>query len=232
MKKHLIATLIGATVALSSPVASAASPEFPHLETVGIGEVVVTPDTANIQVAVTLTRTSAKAAKKASDDAITALLNRLDKMGVDKKDVESANLSLQPQYSYPKNAEPKLTGYRASRNVSITISELTTLNSILDGALSDGVNRVNGISFSSSKEAELKEKARMAAIQDAKAKAESLASGFGETLNGVWEIRYMDQSPTRPVAMRMAQAKNDNASYMDAEITVRDRVEVVFALGK
>ncbi|PKF51673.1 oxidative stress defense protein [Enterovibrio nigricans] len=232
MKKHLIATLFSATLALS-PLASAATPDFPHLETVGVGEVVATPDTATINIAVSLKRTSSKAAKQASDDAIVALLTRLEHMGLSKKDVESANLSLQPQYSYPKNGEPKLTGYQANRNVSVTVRDLTHLNTILDGALSDGINRVNNISFSSSKEKALKEQARMAAIADAKEKASSLAKGFGEELAGVWEIRYMADTPSRPVMLRMAaEARNVDASYMDAEITIRDRVEVVFELSE
>ncbi|WP_028022950.1 oxidative stress defense protein [Enterovibrio calviensis] len=232
MKKHLIATLLGAAVTLS-PFAAIASPDFPHLQTVGVGEVIATPDMANIDVAVSLNRTSAQAAKKASDNAIAALVERLQKMGIADKDIDSANLSLQPQYSYPKNSEPKLTGYRATRTVTVTVNDLDNLNRVLDGALADGINRVNGIAFSSSKEAELKEKARMAAIADAQAKAKSLAKGFGETLAGVWEIRYVDQSPIRPVMMRMAEAAADvSATYKDAEITIRDRVDVVYALGE
>ncbi|CZF83772.1 26 kDa periplasmic immunogenic protein precursor [Grimontia celer] len=232
MKKHLIASLVGAAIALSSPFVSAATPDFPHLETIGVGEVVDQPDTATVDVAVSLTRTSAQAAKKASDDAVATLLERLEKMGIARKDIESANLNLQPQYSYPKNSEPKLNGYRATRNVTVTVSDLSRLNRVLDGALADGLNRVNGISFSSSKEAELKEQARMAAIADAKAKAESLAKGFGESLAGVWEIRYMTSTPVRPTMMRMAEASNVAASYNDAEITIRDQVEVVYALGE
>lgn len=234
MKKHLIASLVGATLALTSPILMAATPDFPHLETVGVGEVVAQPDTAMVDVAVSLTRTTAQAAKQASDDAVAALLARLEKMGVARNDIDSANLDLQPQYSYPKNSEPKLTGYRANRTVTITVNALPTLNKILDGALADGLNRVNNIRFTSSKEAELKEQARMAAIADAKAKAESLAKGFGESLAGIWEIRYVSTAPVRPVMLRMAaEAVSDvGASYENAEITIRDQVEVVYALGE
>lgn len=233
MKKHLIASLVGAALAFTAPFASASAPEFPHLETTGVGEVVAQPDTATINVAVSLTRDTAQAAKKASDDAVIALLGRLEKMGVAQKDIESANLNIQPQYTYPKNGEPKLDGYRASRNVTVTLTDLAMLNNVLDGALADGLNRVNGIQFSSSKEAELKEQARIAAIRDAQAKAASLAKGFDLDLGGVWEIRYMDASPNRPVVMRMAESSaNVGASYQDAEITVRDQVEVVYKLGR
>lgn len=233
MRKLLLASIVSAMAALS-PFALADTPSFPHLETVGVGEVTVQPDMATINVAVSLDRTTAQAAKKASDDAIAALLGRLEGMGIARKDIESANLSLQPQYSYPKNGEPKLTGYRATRNVSVTVRELASLNDILDGALADGLNRVNTISFSSSKEDEYKEQARMAAIADAKAKAASLAKGFGEPLGGVWQISYMTESPVRPIMMRMAAeaVSNTNASYQDAEITIRDQVEVIYALGE
>lgn len=230
MKKYLIATLMTAT-SLISPASLASAPNFPHLETVGSAEIVTTPDMAKISLSVAFNRSTPKEAKNDSDKAIRTLLLRLDKMGIEKKDIESANLSVQPQYSYPKDSAQILTGYRATRDITITIRALYNLNSVLNGALSDGFNQVNNISFSSSNEAELKIEARMAAIKDAKAKAMSLAQGFDQEISGVWEIRYMDQSPVRPLMMRMSAETNKiNANYADAQITIYDQVEVIFAL--
>lgn len=232
MKKHILTLLIGAIITIPT-ITQATTPQFAHLETVGIGEVTTKPDIADIDVSVSINRKNAQDAKKATDEAIVNLLVRLEKMGIAKSDIDSANLSLRPQYSYPKDQEPKLTGYMATRNIKITVRNLNSLNNILDGALSDGLNQVNNISFSSSNEEQLKEQARMASIEDAKAKAASLAKGFGVTISGVWQISYKDNSLNRPMLRQFsAQVNNVNASYDDAQITIRDSVGVIFSLAK
>lgn len=232
MKKRFIATVIFAACTLS-PAAWSNTPQFPHLITIGTGEITATPDMARIDLAVNLTRSTAQEAKNTSDEAIVALLSRLEKMGIERKDVKSADLNLQPQYSYKQNSPPKLTGYRANRNVIITIKEIKKLNAVLDGAMDAGLNQVNSISFSSSKEREYKEEARMAAIGNARSKAASLAKGFDVRVAGVWQISYTEQKPIRPLLMQMAARSNNvDTTYLENEIIFTDQVEVIFALGK
>lgn len=230
MRKTLIAALLSTGLAMS-PMAVSASPEFGHIETVGVGEVAVVPDMAVINVEVVLTKSTAKQAKAASDKAITDFIARMNKMGVKREDIESANIHLSPQYRYQENKEPVLTGYRASRNVMVTVHDLEQVNPVLDGALDKGLNRINGIELKASNEDELIKQARLAAIKDAKEKATILAEGFDEEIEGVWKVRYHDFTPIRPVMMRAMEAKaNVGASYQDTEITIRDRVEVIFEL--
>ncbi|MFD2178677.1 oxidative stress defense protein [Veronia pacifica] len=234
MKKTLLAALLS-TQFLLSPLASAGDMDFAHIETMGVGEVSATPDMANVQVEVTTTERSAKEAKQVSDKAVASLLRRLEKNGVERKDIESANISLQPQYRYPKDSAPLLTGYRASRTVSIVITDLDNLNTVLDGALEDGINRINNISMQVSNLTALKEKAREAAIKDAIAKGESLAKGFGQKVKGVYKIRYFDSSPAYPMETRMLAMSADNRvdeSYKGGQVKVEDRVEVIFKISE
>lgn len=230
MKKQLLAVVLGFS-SLGFAGAAAADVAVPHLETIGSGEVTAQPDMAEFSVAVEETRSTAKEAKQAVDKAVTAFVERLQAKGVDRSDIQSANISLQPQYHYPKDKKPELTGYRASRHITVTVRELDQLNTYLDNALGDGINRINNIQLKVSNEAEYLEQARQAAIKDAMDKAESLAKGFGEKIDGVWRITYQVSHP-RPVMMRMAMdaAPETAATYQDAQITIRDRVEVVFKL--
>ncbi|ELR65339.1 Hypothetical protein C942_01126 [Photobacterium marinum] len=230
MKKQLLAVLLGFST-LGFAGAASAQMTVPHLETVGSGEVSAQPDMAEFSVAVEENRPTAKEAKQAVDKAVTAFVERLLAQGVERSDIQSANISLQPQYHYPKDKKPELVGYRANRYVTVTVRDLDKLNTYLDNALGDGINRINNINLKVSNEDEYIEKARQAAIKDAIAKAESLAKGFGEKLDGVWRITYQVASP-RPVMMRMAMdaAPEVSATYQDTEITIRDRVEVVFKL--
>lgn len=230
MKKQLLAVVLGFS-SLGVAGAAAADVTVPHLETIGSGEVTAQPDMAEFSVAVEETRSTAKEAKQAVDKAVTAFVERLQAKGVERSDIQSANISLQPQYHYPKDKKPELTGYRASRHITVTVRELDQLNTYLDNALGDGINRINNIQLKVSNEAEYLELARQAAIKDAMDKAESLAKGFGEKIDGVWRITYQVSHP-RPVMMRMAMdaAPETAATYQDAQITIRDRVEVVFKL--
>ncbi|MBC7006655.1 oxidative stress defense protein [Photobacterium sp. BZF1] len=230
MKKQLIAVMLGLGLMGTSGIA-AASVNVPHLQTTGSGEVTAQPDMAVFSVAVEEIRPTAKEAKQAADKAVAAFVARLLDEGIARSQIQSANISLQPQYHYPKDKEPELKGYRASRHVTVTVNELDNLNTYLDSALGDGINRINNIELKVSNEDEYLEQARQAAIKDAIAKAESLAKGFGESLDGVWQISYQASQP-RPMMMRMAMdaAPESAVSYQDTEITIRDRVDVVFKL--
>lgn len=231
MKKTLIATLFGSLVftgsLLALPNAAAAELNFPHIETVGTSELVVKADMAELTVEVVTKADNPAKAKAGSDKAVSDFLARLAKAGIARDDVQSANLNLRPDYLYdPETRTNKEIGYLASRQVVVTLRALDKLNDLLDSALQQGINRIHQINFKSSKEAEMIEQARLMAIKDAKQKAAALAEGFGERLDGVWEIRYQAQGAVRPMVYKMsAAARGDVAeSYQEAKT---DRKSVV-----
>ncbi|WP_415720013.1 oxidative stress defense protein [Photobacterium ganghwense] len=231
MKKPLVAAMLGMSLMGMSGVASA-NVSVPHLQTTGHGEVTAQPDMAVFSVAVEELRPTAKAAKEAADKAVTAFVDRLLKEGLDRSQIQSANINLQPQYHYPKDQEPELKGYRASRYITVTVNSLDKLNTYLDNALGDGINRINNIELKVSNEKEYQDQARQAAVKDAMEKAKSLADGFGEKLDGVWQINYQTSYP-RPVMMRMAMdapAMEKSMGYQDTQIVIRDQVDVTFKL--
>ena len=231
MNKHLLAALISASSFISTG-AVASDISFPHLETSGIGEIITQPDMALFTVQVSEIRKSAKEAKSAVDNVIAAFNKRLEDEGVARTDIESSNITLRPEYQYKKDRKPDLIGYRANRNVNVTVRDLDKLNNYLDGALGDGINNISNIELKVSDEPKFIEQARQAAIIDAKEKAVSLAKGFGENVDGVWKITYRN-SPPRPMLMRsmtMDSTANIESTYQDAQIIIRDQVDVIFRL--
>ncbi|MCG9728271.1 oxidative stress defense protein [Shewanella sp. Isolate13] len=235
MKSSIIAALISGLIASTSMVATAkaADVDFPTLNTVGSSQLNVKADMAEVNVEVVVKAKTAKEAKNESDKAVANFLDRLEKAGVDRELIQSANINLQPQYHYEKNKPNQLIGYSANRRIKVTVLKLSELNNILDSALEQGMNRINSIALKSSKEAEYLEQARMAAIKDAQQKAKMLAEGFGEKLDGVWRISYFEQRPVQPVMLRMnSEAKGFDAgpSYQQGQVTIQDRVEVTYRL--
>ncbi|MGL5334814.1 MAG: oxidative stress defense protein [Enterovibrio sp.] len=232
MKKSLFAALFGLQTALV-PAVSYADVPMPHLETTGVGEITATPDMALVQIAVSLTKTKAQKAKQASDEAVVALLARLEKLSVAREDIQSSSLSLQPQYNYSQPGQPELEGYNATRTVSIKVRDLSKLNLVLDGALEDGINRINGIDLLSSQNDALKIQARSKAIEDAINKANEIAHGFSQNIVGLWKIRYNNYATPQPIMLRMAADNYSakSASYQDNSITIREQVDVIFRLA-
>lgn len=227
----IVSSLAIAVSGLVSIGAYADTPNFPHLATTGYGEVVAKPDMAKFTVRVVETTMTAEQAKQTVDKVVTDFLTELKDQGMSADNITSSNLYISPQYHYPKNGKPELVGYRASRTVNVTVDELANLNQYLDIALNSGINQVENIQLKVKDQAKYQEQARQAAIKDANSKAESLASGFGKGINGVWRIDY-NMPSSQPVLMRsMAMdAKTESNTYQDSTIVIRDRVDVIYQL--
>ncbi|ASI95444.1 oxidative stress defense protein [Vibrio rotiferianus] len=227
----LLSYLLASALSLTSLSVFANVPEFAHVTTTGYGEVVATPDMATFSVKVVDTTMTAEQAKQSVDKSVDEFLKKLSDAGLSKDNVTSSNLYLAPQYHYPKSGKAELVGYRASRSINVNVSDLANLNKYLDMALESGINQVDNIQLKVSNQAEYQQKARMAAIKDAKEKAASLAVGFEKKLGDVWQISY-NQMNGQPILMRsMAMdAKQSSNSYQDSTLVIRDQVDVVYRL--
>lgn len=159
------------------------------------------------------------------------ILQNLADAGLSKDNITSSNLYLAPQYHYPKSGKAELVGYRASRSINVTVTNLAELNQYLDMAIQTGINQVDDIQLKVSNQAEYQQKARMAAIKDAQESAASLASGFGKQLGDIWRVNYNHNYPA-PVLMRsMAMDSKQSAnSYQDSTMVIRDQVDVIYKL--
>ncbi|EGQ7905151.1 oxidative stress defense protein [Vibrio alginolyticus] len=227
----LYSFLLASALSLTSASVLANTPEFAHVTTTGYGEVTATPDMATFSVKVVDTTMTAEQAKLSVDKTVEEFLKSLSDAGLSKDNITSSNLYLAPQYHYPKSGKAELVGYRASRSIDVTVTELKNLNQYLDMALEAGINQVDNIQLKVSNQAEYQQKARMAAIKDAREKAGSLATGFEKKLGDVWQINYR-QMHVQPVLMRsMAMDSKEGAnSYQDSTMIIRDQVDVIYKL--
>ncbi|AMF95375.1 oxidative stress defense protein [Vibrio fluvialis] len=228
----LISQLAVVIVSLGAVTAQAQEPNFPHLVTSGYGEVVAKPDMAQFSVKVTETTMNAEQAKAAVDKVVAAFTTQLKSSGVSAQQISSSNLYLAPQYHYPKSGQPELVGYRASRSVTVEVDDVANLNQYLDIALANGINQVDNVQLKVRDEAKYQQQARMAAIEDAKLKARSIAKGFKRNLGGVWRVDYntMNPQPVMMRAMSMNEKMDASDTYQDATLVIRDRVDVIYKL--
>jgi uncharacterized protein YggE len=127
------------------------------------------------------------------------VINFLKDSGIDEKDIKTTNYNLYPQYTYENNKIPQIMGYQINQTLNIKIRNLDKIGTILEGGVSTGINQVNSLYFGVENDEQLKEEARKMAIDDAKKKAEVLASQLGVRLIKI--TGFSDNTVGYPVPM-------------------------------
>ncbi|AYA40865.1 oxidative stress defense protein [Xenorhabdus nematophila] len=241
-KLRVLAAML-ALGSLSGMTASAAElPSVPHISTSGNAIIKAAPDMATLTINVSETQKSAADAKKKVDERVAKYFDFLKNNGIEKKDIDAANLSTQPEYQYEqKTGKSTMTGYRASRSVEVKVYKLDQLNALLDGALKAGLNEISSIQFSVDNPQRYRDQVRQKAIENAIQQAAALAKGFNSKLGPVYSINYRapEAMPT-PIsrlkfqAALMAAPASDSASetYEPQSIEFSDNVDAVFELQR
>ena len=226
--------------ALPFTLQASALPNGPHIETSGTGVIEVQPDMATLVISVNTSAKKSADAKKQADERVAQYFSLLEKMGVDKKDINAANVVTRAEYDYSKSIGSKLTGYSANRIVTVKLRQLDKLNPILDGALEAQLNEISSIQLGVAEEDAYKEQAKKRAMENAFEQAKSLAEGFGAKLGPIYRISYQaTEMPGRPmpVMMRakgamMESGYSADATYTQDTIKFEDNVSVVFEIQR
>jgi uncharacterized protein len=181
---------LATTTALALVMATTAFADPANTITVtGEGIVQAAPDQATISLGVTTTADTAVAALAANSTALAKVIAQLKAAGVDAGDLQTSNLSLNPNWSsYESVSGSAISGYTASNQLTVRVRDLAALGSILDAAVSDGANTMNGITFGLAEPTPVLNEARALAVADARARATVLATAAGVQLGAIETI--------------------------------------------
>jgi uncharacterized protein YggE len=225
----LAIALIGA-VGLSAP-ANAADTRYITISATGSTSVV--PDAVRITATVSVIGKTSKEALATASTTASAVRKALTTNKIATKDVATQLLSVYPEYTYPANATPVLSGYRASQGFDITVRAASTAGAVVDAIVSAGGDnlQVNGASPFVLDNDKATETARASAVKNAKAKAASYAKLLGVKLG---KVIYLDETSTPtpfPVFGVSAKAE-DAATQIDlGEQKVTVSVTVRWSIG-
>lgn len=199
----MIARIVCCSVLLVASLAGAHAAD--RLVTVtGEATVAVAPDAAVIRIGVSTQGKTAAEASSANSQKMAAVLGAIKDAGVAERDVQTAALSLQPQYESTKPGAPRLIGFQVSNQVTVKIRDIKAMPGVLDRAISAGANEMSGIDFVVSEESKLLDQARGKAIADARRKAELYAEAAGGHVGRVVSITEEGApSPPRPMVAAM-----------------------------
>ena len=193
------------------------------------------PDVATISAGVVTQAADANAAMRDNATQMEKVMAAIRAAGIAERDIQTAGISVQPQYRYAENQPPAITGYQASNTVSMKVRDIAKLGKVLDTLVAQGANQVNGPSFEVDKPDEAYDEARIAALKKAQARAETYAKAMGLRVRRIVSISEGGGGFQPPMPYMRAQAM-DMASKETAvspgETTLSVSLDVVFELGK
>jgi len=206
-----IALLLVATIGLSActmlPVqpadATNTSPQsvtapFRTLSVTGTGKILLVPDLAYINIGVRSEAADVSSALAANNTQATAITDALKAVGIEEKDLQTANFNVYSMQQYDQMGQPSYINYAVENTLYVTVRDLTKLSQVLDTALSAGANQIYGINFDLADRQGALSQARDLAIKDAEAKAAATAATAGVTLGQIQSINVSNTSYVQP----------------------------------
>jgi uncharacterized protein len=232
MFKHLAAILAVLALVFTHPVLAKEGPMLRTISVSGHGEMQAVPDVATVSIGVNTQGATAAEALESNNKAMRTLFEMLKKAGIEARDISTSNFSVGPRYNYDNNTQPpKIMGYDVTNMVNVTVRKVEDVGESLDLLVSSGSNLINGVYFSVSKADTLLDDARIAAIADAKRKAELYARAAGVKLGNIVSINEASAAP--PPIMYQGRAKTTEANDVpiaQGEQTLSTNVTVTYEL--
>ncbi len=196
------------TGAQATPEAGGVTPGT--ISVTGVGEVIVTPDTANIQIGVQVFAQELADAQAQSTEQMNTIIDTITAAGIEPKDIQTSNYSVSIRQQYDdQGIATAVLGYDIYNTLSVTIRDLDTLGTILDEVVSAGANQIYGITFFTSDLTAATAQAREAAVKDAQERANQLAAAAGVDVGRIINISEGFSSSPVPIDFAKGYAESD-----------------------
>lgn len=211
-----MATPVIAAAQDSTPLPPLLTGEIPRTITVtGTGIVEIAPDTADVSFGVYSQNESLEAAQDDNSSRLEAIMQAFTDAGIPPEDVATSNYSVRVINEYDRDGNlVGVLGYEVWSSVTVTIRDITTVGTLLDDVVGAGANEISSISFYVDNTDAAASQARVAAIEDARAKADEMAEASGVLVVGVYAIE--ETSAPEPFAVDYDMAADRQAGGAEA----------------
>lgn len=199
---------------------AAAQPAPRVLAVSGQGSVAYTPDYVDLGFSVMARDKSYSVAQNRNLEAVQAAMSRLSTtFGMKREDLTTLDYSLSEEPVYDDGGHQTGRTYVSVTRMRARVRDLGAYKAIIVGLLDAGVNGIDSISFGVDDWAGLREKAVVAACQDAERRGKAIAATMHVTLGKPLQIRESQSgSPSPAFAKSLASAGNDGVISSGTQI--------------
>jgi uncharacterized protein YggE len=191
------------------------------------GTITRVPDRADVSFAVVSRGATAAEALAADSADMRKLLAALDSKGVAKRDIQTQDVSLEPQFDKDGRT---IVGYVARNSVSVS-SAIAKAGDVIDAAVGAGANEVSGPSPSLSDRDQLYRDALKDAVRNAKANADAIADAAGVGVGRVTNVVEDSGEQSQPMYDSALRTAAQSTPIEPGTQDVQAHVTVTFAIG-
>lgn len=209
--------------------------QFKNVTVTGQGKINFTPDLALVTLGVQIDKVAKpEDALNQLNAKVEGIIKAVKAIGIAPENIQTQNYSLYPQYDYKDNIST-VSGYNANEQLVIKVTSYdqdpNKLNQVIAAASKAGANQVNNLSFDASNMNDLKQQARIKAIEDARWKSLALAETAGVELRDItgWYENLINPLPSYGVA-DYGKGGMSAGAVSSPQITAGDH-EVIIEIG-
>jgi uncharacterized protein len=196
----------------------------------GEGAVHALPDGAMILAGVATIAPTAREAMQLNANTMTAVIAAAKSAGIADTDLQTSDLALQPQYSdKTTKSEVKIVAYQVISHLSVRVRGRDQAGGLIDTVVNAGANQLYGLTFEVLELDDYADRARQAAVADARRKAELYAHAAGVRLGRLVSLSENSaQLGPRPL---LRAAANNSMPVESGEIDVKAQISATFELS-
>jgi uncharacterized protein YggE len=237
----IIAIAAFALAAITTVAQDAKSDIVPQITVTGTAEMVVVPDRATISLGIQSRSKDVRKAQQEVTATMRGIVKALTDLGIDKKNVMTTNVSVQPQYQW-KDGRNYPDGFLCASSVRVKLTDLEKISDVISRSIEAGANDVESLQFERSDITAIKDSVQVLAMRNAREKATRIANEAGVNVGMPISISDNTQwapSPWQVRGSRMTKAANiemDMAApepfVAIGEQTVTSTINATFELKK
>ncbi|NIB98392.1 SIMPL domain-containing protein [Halobacterium sp. R2-5] len=193
--------------------AGQAAPSDQSITVSADGEVEAEPDQALVRVAVTATGNDSTAVRSEIAERSAAMQSALEEYGISEENVRTVHFTIRQERERTPEGGVERGQYVGTHAFEITVEDTDAAGEVVDVAVDNGADRVDGVSFtlSDEKRESLYQDALTAAMGNAETRAETLADAGDLSVTATHSIVSADTN-YRPYHVESASFAADSGS--------------------
>lgn len=208
------------------------------IQTTGTGNVIGTPDRAQVTFSVQTENTNVKLAQADNAGKMAIVQDALIAAGIPRDALKTTGYNIYPVYEESKGLlTPKIKTYQVTNSLTVTLHNVSRTGEIIDIGVANGINQASSIEFMLSDEQAhvLRTEALKEAVFRARSDADTVSAAMGTTITGIQKAEIgtgytpvyfqnyaMDEAATRSAAATPIQS---------GDITVSATVTITYTIS-
>ena len=201
------------------------------LSVTGNGVIKASPDMARVVLGYVNEEKEARTSQENNAKIANELIRVLKESGIEDKDLQTVEFSINPIYTYYPDKEPVIRGYQTVHMLSVAIRKLDKIGTTIDIATKAGANRFQNISFDIADRESYKLQAIELAMKDAHKKAETALKPEGEQIMQIVTVSvdggWVQSSPSYRNDLKEGAAPAP--SIQAGELTIQINVQCTYS---